>query len=545
MYKSVFALFSYNKGANRKFLVAYLVSLLYMIVVLVPSELVRIAVETIETGNRQRLAAMPVWCVVTVVSTLVLIYGEKVLLTRAMNDSEKNIQGKLLKHLLNMKKEKFQTLQEGTIVTQITQNVGTAIDSGYYSVYSLLVGILGLIFSFSYMMHLNVVLMVAMVLFNVAVMFLTSAISKKLKKIHQNVVIRNNEGNHLLLDMLDHSVVIRMFDRKGFFAEKFRNNEEGIYRANLKAFALQNGINEMVWGGKKLAEILMIFGIGGYLVCRGEISISIIASFTIVSEPFSKILKMVVDSIFSINKAVPSIQAIGELFDIRELETEPVKALLPGKGRIEFRDVTFAYGDQTILDHVSFTIEPGDKVMVVGENGQGKTTLLNLIAGLYRPDSGSICIDGEDMKNVNLESIAGKYCYIAQRTQIFKGDAYENLALKEQYDREELKGLLEQLRIESVARKEAGTYSEGEKQRLCIGRALHQLQEGKIVLGDEIFANIDKENRKGISELLADLLKNHTVLMVSHDEEYIRFTKKLTVGQGKAVLEKMGVSCNE
>ena len=91
MYRSILQLFSYNKGENRSFLAAYLVSLLYMIILLVPSELIRVVISAIESGDRQVLKVVPVWCVITVVGTLVLIYGEKVLLTKALNRSEKNI----------------------------------------------------------------------------------------------------------------------------------------------------------------------------------------------------------------------------------------------------------------------------------------------------------------------------------------------------------------------------------------------------------------------------------------------------------------------
>ena len=104
--------------------------------------------------------------------------------------------------------------------------------------------------------------------------------------------------------------------------------------------------------------------------------------------------------------------------------------------------------------------------------------------------------------------------------------------------------MIKQLHLASVAEKEAGHYSEGEKQRLCIGRALSQLTEGKMILADEIFSNIDKENRRGISEALAEIWKEHTVLMVSHEEEYMTWNKKLTVSKGHAVLESREVITN-
>lgn len=540
MYKSILKLLHMNKEVNRKFVIAYFVGLVYMAILLIPPEIMRNVVAAINTKDKALLYTVSYYAVFSVLITIIIIYFEKILLVRALNASEKNIQAKLLTIICNMKKKKFQTHSTGTIMTQITQNVTNAITNGFEAIYSFFIGLLGLIFIFAYMSYLSGELMLALAIFNVMVIFITSAVSKRLKHIHQNVIGLNNEGNHLLLELLDNAVLVRLFEKNNFFSKMYRKNEQGIYQANLKAFALQNGINEFIWGTKKLAEIALVFGIGGYLVSINKIDMSVIASYTLISDIFTKILNLVVNSIFSINKAIPSINAITELLEEEDLEQGPDKVLTGCRGGITFKNVSFHYGEQKILDNVSFSINAGDKVMIVGENGQGKSTLLNLISGMYRPDEGDIFIDNHSINDTHIRSISDLYCYISQNPHIFIGDGYQNLALTDNYNEEDCQEILYNLGIASIAKDNPKFYSEGEKQRLCIGRALYKLEQTPIILGDEIFANIDKDNKKNISNLLSTMFKDKTVIMVCHDNSYLDFNKKLIVGNGKIELVDVG-----
>ncbi|MGL4874459.1 MAG: ATP-binding cassette domain-containing protein [Clostridium sp.] len=536
MYKSILNLLDINKGINKKFITAYFMGLVYMIMLLIPAEIIKNIIYAIETKNKVALYNLLVYSIFTVVGTIIVIYFERILLISALNTAEKNIQFKLLDNICKMKKKKFQSYPEGKIMTQITQNVTEAITKGFEAIYSFFVGLLGLTFILSYMLYLSIELMLAIAIFNVIVIFITSAVSKQLKNIHQNVIQLNNTGNQLLIDLIDNSILIRLFEKNGFFSKIYRKNEHDIYQANLRVFAIQNGINEFIWGAKKIAEITLIFGIGGYLVNLNKIDISVIASYTLISDIFTKNLSLVVNSIFSINKAIPSINAIIEVLKEEDLERESDKILDECKGDIRFENVSFRHGEQKILKRVSFSISAGDKVMIVGENGQGKSTLLNLIAGMYRPDEGDIFIGKYNTRDININSIANLYCYISQKPHILIGDSYQNLALTNNYNKKVCQKILHQLRIENIAKDNPQLYSEGEKQRLCIGRALYRGTQMPIILGDEIFANIDKDNKKNISKLLFTIFKNKTVIMVCHDNSYLNFNKKLIVDNGKIEL---------
>ncbi len=186
---------------------------------------------------------------------------------------------------------------------------------------------------------------------------------------------------------------------------------------------------------------------------------------------------------------------------------------------------------------MSFTIPYGEKVLIVGGNGQGKSTLLKLAAGLYRPAGGRIFYGDTDTSSMHLDAMSARYRYISQNSNILDGDVFQNVALAPEYDESRVRLLLERLWMAGKETVQPDRLSMGERQRLNIARAFYR-PDPDFVLADEILANIDPANKNRVLRLFEEYYRDCTVLMVAHEAMDYTFDRILHVEHG-AVREEI------
>jgi hypothetical protein len=215
---------------------------------------------------------------------------------------------------------------------------------------------------------------------------------------------------------------------------------------------------------------------------------------------------------------------------------------------IEFKNVSFSYGEENVLDNISFKVERGEQVALVGMSGSGKTTIARLAARFYDIKSGEILIGGINIKDFEKEALMKKIAFVFQNSKLFKMSLRENLliakpdATDEEIDnalinsgcKEIIKGLKNGLDTVYGTR---GTYfSGGEAQRLSIARAF--LKDADIIILDEATAFADPENEHLIQESFKKLSKNKTTLMIAHRlSTVVDVDKILVIEKGRIVEE--------
>ena len=218
------------------------------------------------------------------------------------------------------------------------------------------------------------------------------------------------------------------------------------------------------------------------------------------------------------------------------------------RGEIEFRDVSFGYKvDQPILKEVSFKVEPGKMLGLVGKSGAGKTTIVNLICRFYETDQGEILVDGIPLKDLSLWAYRGRLGAVLQEPFLFHGTIAENIA----YAKPEAT-MVEIMAAAKIANahdfivnrpdgydsqvgERGGNLSGGEKQRLCIARAI--LHDPAILILDEATANVDLETEEQIQEALARLTQGRTTLAIAHRLSTLRNAHTLLVIEEGKVAE--------
>jgi ATP-binding cassette subfamily B protein len=210
------------------------------------------------------------------------------------------------------------------------------------------------------------------------------------------------------------------------------------------------------------------------------------------------------------------------------------------QGKVEFKNVFFSYDKRkTILDGISFTVNPGEHLALVGPSGVGKSTLVNLILGLYQSSAGEICFDDLPLSTYNLGSLRRRIGYVAQNTKLLSGTIMENLRYGDEEASEsavvqaaEISGIHQFIirlpqGYASVVGENGVNFSEGQRQRLALARAL--VKNPDILILDEPSSALDSLTEESIFRLLPTLVRNKSIILITHRVSTILNADKIFV----------------
>ena len=214
------------------------------------------------------------------------------------------------------------------------------------------------------------------------------------------------------------------------------------------------------------------------------------------------------------------------------------------RGRIEFQNVTYAYNDTTILRGVNLTIEPGQKVGIIGPSGGGKSTILKLLPLFIEPTTGRVMIDGVDVQTVSLDELRKHIVWISQSPQLFNGTILDNLLdadMGRQIQQSEIDAAIQAANVEEFtgrlplglhtsAGESGNSLSGGQKQRIAIARGL--IKGSPIICMDEPTAALDSKSENRIRDSISSLISGKTVVMVTHRKALLALMDVIHVMDG-------------
>jgi ATP-binding cassette, subfamily B, multidrug efflux pump len=298
-----------------------------------------------------------------------------------------------------------------------------------------------------------------------------------------------------------------------------------------------------------MSVILTVY-IGGIEVFNGSISTGIIAEFII----YVNLLTWPVTSLgwitSIIQQAAASQKRINEFLQTQTdiVSTENVTSAI--KGEIIFSHVYFTYPDSGIeaLKDISFKINSGESVAIIGNTGSGKSTIANLICRMYDVSSGSLQIDGIDLRKYSLDALRGQIGFVPQDVFLFSDTIRNNIAfgnagvsedriIKAAKDADLLDNITElPLGFDTRVGERGITLSGGQKQRVSIARAI--VREPKILILDDALSAVDTKTENAILEAMARIMKNRTSLIISHRVSSAKLANRILVLQDGSIMEQ-------
>ncbi|MET8046078.1 ABC transporter ATP-binding protein [Streptosporangium sp. NPDC005286] len=314
-----------------------------------------------------------------------------------------------------------------------------------------------------------------------------------------------------------------------------------VLRKGLRLDLLNGSFGALAW--ILLNTLGVAFLAGSALVAYYQV-IPITAGDVVMLTTFFATLTSAVTSLLSltpvISKGLASVRSIGEVLQAPDLEHNAGKEqVVSVGGEIEFRDVEFSYGEGTAVTGFNLTVAPGETIALVGPSGAGKSTVLNLIVGFVRPNSGRILLDGRDMETLDLRTYRRFLSVVPQESILFEGSIRENVTygMADVPSDRVRQALQDANALEFIDRLPAGLdtvvgergarLSGGQRQRLAIARAL--IRDPRVLILDEATSALDTRSEALIQEALTRLVAGRTVLVVAHRLSTIRGADRIVV----------------
>ena len=308
---------------------------------------------------------------------------------------------------------------------------------------------------------------------------------------------------------------------------------------------------------------LIVWYVGGSDVLKNEMTLGSLMAFIMYLSMFYTPLTSLTESTTWITSFLAASQRIFELLDTPSQVAEPRKPapLEELKGRIRFQNVSFSYDDQRrILDNVSFEVQPGELIGIVGRSGSGKSTVVNLVSRMYDATKGRVTIDGTNVRDFSTRDLRKRIGVVLQEPFLFEGTIEENIAYgKPGADQEQVLAaakassahdfiLRTPFAYETVIGERGSGLSGGERQRLSIARAL--LYDPQILILDEATSSVDTESERVIQDAIRHFSKGRTTLAIAHRLSTLQHADRLLVfnqgrlieqGSPRELLKKNGV----
>jgi ATP-binding cassette subfamily B protein len=462
----------------------------------------------------------------------------------------KQLRTDLFGHLQQLSLGFYDKNRAGDLMSRLTNDINAINMAVSQNVTSLIANVLALVGILVAMFALNVWLSLATILIVPLMAWFTTFVAKYTKKGFQRLQKELGKLNATIEENISGQKVVKAFRRNAAAIEGFRKDNQATYEAgiyaNTYAFLLMPLTNQL---GNLF--IIVLAGLGGYLALRGLVTVGLIAAFIGYSRQFLQPVRQISEVYNTLQSALAGAERVFEIIDTQPELTDKTEAqsLWDIEGRVAFKDVHFSYIPGTeVIRGMSFEAWPGHTLALVGPTGAGKTTMINLLSRFYDVNSGSIEVDGRNIRDVKTDDLRKSLGIVLQDTFLFSDTVMENI----RYGRLEAtdKDCIEAAKMadadhfirqlpkgyQTVLSERGSNLSQGQRQLLAISRAI--LADPAILILDEATSSVDTRTEARIQNALLRLMEGRTSFVIAHRLSTIRGANHvLVINDGRIVEE--------
>ena len=489
------------------------------------------AIEKIFINKDQTLIlVIPFFIIVAFATKGISLYFAKVIMIIVSEEVKKNIQTDMLSSFIKADTELIENKHSGKYVSNLNYDVSQIthmLSSSLLNIFKdslTLIGLLTVMFIQNWRLSLIAIIMIPLASIT------AKKLGKRISKVTTEAQERSGDLNKYLIDLFKNHKIIKIFQRENFESERSENFVNKLKEKQIKIFTVvirATPIMEVLTG--IMIAILIFYS--GKLIMTGQLSInnffSFLAAMMLAYQPVRSLATINI----GIGQGLSAGKRILPIIDmkVRISKNENEKTLLLNNGSIKFKNVSFNYLSNTenkVLKNINIEINGEKMTALVGHSGSGKSTMLNLIPRIYDPVNGSILIDEEDIKDINLVSLRNQISIVDQNTTLFDDTVLNNIKYaKPTASKEEIikaselamcSDFINNLEngFDTTIGENGVKLSGGEKQRLSIARAF--LKDSKIILLDEATSSLDSETEEKIQKAIDKLTSNKTTVVIAH-----------------------------
>ncbi|MFM8635367.1 MAG: ABC transporter ATP-binding protein [Planctomycetia bacterium] len=380
------------------------------------------------------------------------------------------------------------------------------------------------------------------------VLWLVYSVRERLRRGFSRATIAWGDMTSVLADTIPGIRVVKAFAQESREIERFRAANERILEANDRVNVVWSFCSPMISLFSETG-LLVVWAAGAWMVFGGSVTVGGLTAFLAYIARFYSRVESIIRMVPATQRAAASAQRIFDILDCRPTVAEPPHPRSLGRirGRIDISGVHFRYGAREVLHGIDLTIEPGEMIGLVGSSGSGKSTLANLVCRFHDPSSGSIRVDGIDLRDVSIQEYRRNLGCVLQEPFLFFGSVAENIAYGcPDASRERVVNaaraagahefiLALPAAYDSRIGERGGGLSGGERQRLSIARAL--LVDPRILILDEATSSVDAETEAIIQAAVDRLVTGRTTIAIAHRLSTLRRADRLVVLDAGRIVE--------
>ncbi len=522
-------LLAYIKPYRRSAFLAVLCLIAGSALSLLQPYLTKVAIDRyIRNGDLAGLNQIAILYVLTLIFVFALSYGETLLINLMGQKIMCDLRMEIFRHLQKLDVAFFDKNPVGRLMTRATTDVDALNElftSGVISVFDdifTLFGIVISLFLLNYRLALGVFCILPFLI------LVTLLFKIRVRDAHRRVRTAIARINAFLQENLTGAAVVQLFGQESKQYQRFTYINRVHLNANLQS-VFYHSIFFPLLGLISACAIALIIWYGGHQVLAGTLTLGTLVAFIQYSERFFRPISDLSEKYTILQAAMASSERIFKLLDTEAsiVSPENPKAFDVQKGKIEFRNVHFSYNPgEPVLHDISFKVDPGERVAVVGATGAGKSTIIALLSRFYDAQQGEILVDGIEIRSFDLQGLRRSIGIVLQDVFLFSGSVYENIRLgNKAIPREQAEKAARTVHASHFIRKlhrqfsaeigeRGSSLSVGQKQLLAFARAL--AYDPRILVLDEATSSIDTETELLIQDALKKLMAGRTSIIIAH-----------------------------
>ncbi|EGQ7876451.1 lipid A ABC transporter ATP-binding protein/permease MsbA [Vibrio parahaemolyticus] len=468
------------------------------------------------------------------------VSGNVVMLVRRM----------VFNHFMHMPVSYFDKEKTGNLLSRITydsEQVSAATSQALVSIVregASIIGLLVLMFYNSWQLSLVLFAVAPVVAWGIGV------VSKRFRKISKNMQTMMGNVTASAEQMLKGHKVVLSYGGQDIERQRFDKVSNQMRQQSMKLVTAQAAANPIIQMIASFAIVAVL-----YLASIDSIKEQLTpGTFTVVfSAMFGLMrpLKALTNVTSQFQRGMAASQTLFALIDLEPEKNEGKYTVERAKGDVSVKDVSFTYAgsEKPALDHVSFDIPRGKTVALVGRSGSGKSTIANLFNRFYDVDSGSITLDGRDIRDYELKNLREQFALVSQNVHLFNDTIANNIAYatEDKYQRSDIERAAKLAHamefinkmdngLDTMIGENGASLSGGQRQRVAIARAL--LRDAPVLILDEATSALDTESERAIQAALDELQKDKTVLVIAHRLSTIEKADEILVVDDGAIIER-------
>src|SRR5690625_2245520 len=477
-------------------------------------------------------------------------FFELYLFNMASEKTIQNVRNQLFAKVHSLGMRFFDNTSTGWIVTRVTNDT-EALKDFWNVLLNITQSLLSILTTFGAMLLLDWQVSLWILAFVPILVIVTRFYQVYSSKTYSEMKSKNSMLNTQLAESINGMSIIQQFRQEDRMIKEFEETNDSYFQSRFSMTKINAILLSPVINLLYTVAVVAILGLFGYDALQGPVEVGVIYAFTSYVNLFFQPLTRLMDNLSLFQDGVISSSRILKVMDddTYNPKQEEVQGLNIEEAKIEFKNITFSYDDENdVLKNISFTVNPGETVALVGHTGSGKSSIINILMRFYEFQEGEILIDGQSIRKYPIRELRDEIGLVLQDSFMFYGTIKDNIRLLDdtitdeeiiqaaqfvQADRfiEKLPGKYDHKVVERGA-----SFSSGEKQLLSFASTI--VKDPKILILDEATANIDTETEVLIQEGLSRMRAGRTTVAIAHRLSTIRDADQILVLEAGEIVER-------